>query len=119
MPGTRKCLECDNPVFGRLDKKFCSDACRNAYNNKIRSEDLSIIRNTNNLLKKNRLILAEICTGDKYKTTKSVLQKKGYLFQYMTHQRTTQNGSVYHFVYDYGLLELEQGYVLIVKDNRN
>ena len=29
------CLECGDKLFGRIDKKFCSDACRNAYNNKI------------------------------------------------------------------------------------
>jgi len=25
----KKCLECDNEFVGRVDKKFCSDMCRN------------------------------------------------------------------------------------------
>ena len=31
----RTCLECDNIVRGRVDKKFCSDYCRNADNTMI------------------------------------------------------------------------------------
>lgn len=34
MEVQKKCLECERPVFARVDKKFCSDGCRNAYNNK-------------------------------------------------------------------------------------
>ena len=26
----KKCLECDENVIGRIDKKFCSDYCRNS-----------------------------------------------------------------------------------------
>ena len=33
----KMCPECGKPVFGRIDKKFCSDACRNAFNNKANS----------------------------------------------------------------------------------
>lgn len=28
----KKCLNCENEVFGRKDKVFCSDNCRNKYN---------------------------------------------------------------------------------------
>ena len=28
----KKCLNCENKVFGRKDKVFCSDNCRNKYN---------------------------------------------------------------------------------------
>ncbi len=31
----RTCLECHEKIVGREDKKFCSDGCRNAYNNKM------------------------------------------------------------------------------------
>jgi hypothetical protein len=29
----KKCLKCNNEVRGRSDKKFCSNKCRNNYNN--------------------------------------------------------------------------------------
>ena len=32
------CPECGDKLKGRADKKFCSDACRNAYNNKLNSD---------------------------------------------------------------------------------
>ncbi len=57
MEVQKKCLECERPVFGRVDKKFCSDGCRNAYNNKNKAAATNYIRNVNNLLAKNRRIL--------------------------------------------------------------
>ena len=52
MEAQKKCLECERPVFGRADKKFCSDGCRNAYNNKNKAAATNYIRNVNNLLAK-------------------------------------------------------------------
>ena len=48
----KKCLECDEKVIGRIDKKFCSDYCRNSYNNKVDKASKNLIRNTNNRLRK-------------------------------------------------------------------
>jgi hypothetical protein len=39
-------------IVGREDKKFCSDGCRNAYNNKINKDSNNYMRNTNNKLRK-------------------------------------------------------------------
>ncbi len=112
------CQECDKSLMGRIDKKFCSDTCRNAYNNRINSDVTGLIRNTNNQLRKNRRILEELCPDEKAKASKSFLVGKGFDFNLITHLRTTQKGSVYYFVYDFGYLALENDYYLIVKDNR-
>ena len=53
----RACLECGAKIVGRIDKKFCSDACRNAYNNRINKDSKNLIRNTNNRLRRNYRIL--------------------------------------------------------------
>ena len=45
--------------MGRIDKKFCSDACRNAYNNKQNKDQTNLMRNINNKLRKNFKILSE------------------------------------------------------------
>jgi predicted nucleic acid-binding Zn ribbon protein len=118
-PMTKNCPECGNIILGRLDKKFCSDMCRNTYNNRLKADSNNTVRNINNVLKKNRRILEEICPEDKYKTTRATLLKKGFAFNQITHFRKTQNGSTYYFVYDYGYLELDNDYILIVKDNRS
>ena len=44
----KRCLECNDVLHGRSDKKFCSDACRNTYNNKKKSinpEDMGLTTN--------------------------------------------------------------------------
>jgi hypothetical protein len=105
-------------MAGRADKKFCSDMCRNSYNNRLNSDTYNVVRNTNNQLRRNRRILEEICPGEKARAAKSTLLAKGFDFSLLTSLRPTQKGNVYYFVYDYGYLELENDQYLIVKDNR-
>ncbi len=93
--------------------------CRNNFNNKLKSVDVNYVRNINNILKKNRRILELICPEEKQKTTRNALQKKGFDFNFITHQRKTQAGAIYFFVYDFGYLELENDFFLVVKDNRS
>lgn len=112
------CQECGQPLAGRVDKKFCSDMCRNSYNNRLNSDSYNLIRNVNNQLRKNRRILEELCPDDKSKTTKQVLLGKGFDFNLITNIRPTLKGSIYHFVYDYGYLELDNDFYLIVRDKR-
>ncbi len=92
--------------------------CRNTHNNKQNAASTSLIRNTNYSLKKNYTILENICRDDKAKTTRSSLLEKGFDFNLITSIRTTKKGSTYHFVYDYGYLELDNDFFLVVKDNR-
>jgi len=112
------CLECEKPLVGRVDKKFCSDMCRNSYNNRLNSDSYNVVRNMNNQLRKNRRILEELCPEEKAKTTKNTLATKGFDFNLITSIRPTQKGNIYHFVYDYGYLELDNDFYLIVKDKR-
>ncbi|MFN4147295.1 MAG: hypothetical protein ACK4GN_15830 [Runella sp.] len=115
----KECLECGEKIVGRSDKKFCSDLCRNAYNNKLNADANNLVRNINNRLRRNRRILEEICQEDKVKTTKTTLQREGFDFGYFTHIRTTQKGATYYFVYEFGYLALENDFYLIVKDRKS
>lgn len=112
----RKCLECSDTLRGRADQKFCSDACRNSYNNRNHSDVTSLMRNVNNILRKNRKILLNCTEAKKTKISRDNLIQKGFNFTYFTHIYTTKKGSSYYFCYDYGYLILEGGYCLIVKD---
>ncbi len=111
------CLECEEPIKGRSDKKFCSDYCRNAYNNKINKESKNLIRNTNNRLKKNFKILSELNTTGKIKTTKSKLLDKNFDFNLFTSIYTTKTGNVYYYVYNQGYLKLEKDYYLLIRSD--
>lgn len=113
----RACLECGSKVVGRIDKKFCSDYCRNTYNNKVNKESKNLIRNTNNQLRKNYKILIELNTTGKTKVTRRKLFDRGFDFRLFTSIYTTKTGNVYFYVYDQGYLELENElYLLIKKD---
>lgn len=110
------CLECGEKIIGRSDKKFCNDACRNAYNNKQNKDSNNFMRNVNNKLRKNYRILGEINVDGKTKVPKSKLVGLGFDFDYFTNIRVYKNGSEYKFIYDYGYKLLEDDFVLIVKN---
>ena len=55
----KTCLECGEKIVGRVDKKFCSDYCRNAHHNNLNKDRKNLVRNVNNLLRKNYRILEE------------------------------------------------------------
>lgn len=110
------CLECGEKIIGRSDKKFCNDACRNAYNNKQNKDSSNLMRNVNNKLRKNYRILVEVNIDGKTKVTRSKLDSLGFDFDYFTNVKVYKNGSEYKFIYDYGYKLLEDDFVLIVKN---
>jgi len=114
------CLDCGEPITGRMDKKFCSDMCRNNYNNRLNSEVTNYVRNVNNILRKNRRILLELIpTEGKISVHKDKLANKGFNFSYFTHLYTTQKGNSYRFVYEYGYLPLENDfYMLVIREQK-
>lgn len=113
----RLCPECEKPVFGRADKKFCSDACRNSYNNRTHSTVTKYMRQVNNTLTKNRRILQEMNPDGKKKTHKDKLLKKGFDFDFYTNSYITKAGDTYRFCYEHGYLLLDEGFVLLVERN--
>lgn len=111
----RKCLECDEPLRGRADQKFCSDACRNAFNNQKLGSTTNNMRKINRILKKNHSILKDLNPDEKTTTYKSVMVKRGFNFNHFTHIYKTRNGRVYYFCYDQGFSALENNKFLLVK----
>lgn len=111
----RVCLECKEKIVGREDKKFCSDYCRNSYNNKLNKDSKNLVRNVNNRLRKNLRILEELNPHKKITASKSKLLSKGFDFNYFTSIYTTKAGKTYYFVYDQGYLPLENDYYALVK----
>lgn len=112
----RLCLECGTEIHGRSDKKFCSDHCRNAYNNRVDKHSKNLVRNINNRLRKNYKILSGYPLNDgKARTTRMRLLDKGFDFDHITNLYTTKKGTTYYFVYDMGYLPLDNDYYMIVK----
>lgn len=117
----RTCLNCAKPVKGRADKKFCDDYCRNNYNNQIKAYSNNMIRNINNALRKNRRILEGLLpdSEDTAKITKQHVLGRGFDFNYLTHTYTNKKGNTYFFCYDYGYLELDGDWLLLVRLKKN
>lgn len=111
-----ECLECGEKIIGRSDKKFCNDACRNAFNNKHNKDSTNLMRNVNNKLRKNHRILEELNIEGKTKIAKAKLDGLGFDFNFFTNIKVYKNGSEYKFVYDQGYKMLEDEFVLLVKN---
>ena len=111
----KNCLECDTKIVGRVDKKFCSDGCRNSYNNRINKDTVNLIRNTNNRLRKNYRVLEQLNPKQTTKIAKNKLTEQGFDFNFFTSIYTTKAGKTYYFVYNLGYLDLEDGYYALVK----
>lgn len=109
------CLECGDKIIGREDKKFCSDGCRNAFNNKINKDSTNYMRNINNKLRKNYRILSELNVEGKSKALKAKMINKGFDFDFMTSILHTKSGNTYYFVYDQGYMVLDNDFYILVK----
>jgi hypothetical protein len=110
------CMQCQKPLHGRTDKKFCDDYCRNAHNNALKAVPYNLVRNINNQLAKNRRLLEEVVPDNEEigKTTREKLVTKGFSFKYITHTYTNKKGNIYFFCYDFGYLPLEGDWLLVV-----
>ena len=112
----RKCLQCYEQLVGRADQKFCSDECRNVYNNnKFNNESNKVINSVNRILKKNYSILSSFLAEGKVTTSKIDLQKKGYQFDFFTSVGTTRSGRVNYFCYNQGFRENEHDKITLLR----
>lgn len=111
----KSCPECGDKIIGRSDKRYCSDACRNAHNNSLNKDGKNLVRNINNRIRKNYRILETLNAKEKTKVKKETLLKHGFNFKFFTGQYVTKTGSVYFYVYDQGYLPLENDWYLLVK----
>ncbi len=111
---TRSCLTCNTKIIGRIDKRFCSDYCRNIYHNDQNRDITNYMRKVNNILRKNRRILASFNPEGKSKIKETQLMEEGFNFAYHTNVYSTQKGAKYYFCYDQGYIKLEDGWIALV-----
>ena len=89
----RTCLQCHKRIFGRQDKKFCSNQCRSLYNNRAENEHLGYVRRINQALRKNWIILTEL-TQEKVPVliTREALIERAFDFSLHTGLEVTPTG---------------------------
>ncbi len=99
----KTCLNCDNVLVGRLDKKFCSADCRNEYNNRRYREEQQAVIQINKILKNNRKILQQLNpTGSQMDVSPELLTKSGFNFNYFTNVEHDDSGKQFNYCYDQG-----------------
>ncbi len=112
----KECANCGIKITGRSDKKFCSEQCRNEFNNQLNKDVNNYVRNINNILRKNRRILADMNPEGKTKVHKDKMLANGFDFSYYTNTYTTKADSTYYFCYEQGYLPIGNDfYALVVK----
>ena len=114
----RICLECKDKLRGRKDQKFCSDYCRNAFNNRQNEDANKYVRRINGILRKNRRILEKCNPSGKITVDGIRLAEEGFNFHYFTNIYTTQKGGHYFFCYEQGYRKLDNDqYILVLKQD--
>jgi predicted nucleic acid-binding Zn ribbon protein len=97
------CKVCKEPLEGRIDKKFCSDACRCAYFNKSKLRERNEIRKIDRILKKNRKILKMLFDAGRLQASHQELEIMGFEFGYATQVLVANETEIRYYCYDLGL----------------
>jgi len=107
----RVCLDCGGKILGRSDKKFCSDQCRNNYNNRINRDINNYVRNVHAQLRRNRKILADLYDEDIRRIHRDALFALGYNFTFFTHLVETKDGQKWSYCFEYGFRDTDDEYI--------
>lgn len=88
------CVICDEALFGRSDRRFCSYKCKNKYHADVRRTAKHLAKDQLQLLHKNRRILSELLDEKvtEFEINKIVLQRKGFDFQCVSGFKMTDFG---------------------------
>lgn len=110
-----KCLKCQQVFFGRSDKRFCSVACKNAYHNAKRKNDL--VHQVDASLHRNRFTLERLFSDNQGPKvlSKEILKDQGFLFEYATQIEVTPEGELIRVVYDYSWKQISDHEILVQK----
>src|SRR5688572_671176 len=105
----KKCIECGEPIEGRIDKKFCNEYCRSSYHGKIKKlNENSIYLRVNNQLKQNRKILKKVFAPGTSQVNAEILHSAGFDKNYYTNTWTAKNGNQYFFCFEFGFRLLQE-----------
>lgn len=101
------CLNCDQPLYGRSDKKFCSPQCRYEFNNyvkKFNNTEKKIIEMT---LLQNYDILDRLLSINRKSASRDELRALGFDIDYCTFTTVRTTHRVYRcFNIEYRITKL-------------
>ena len=111
-PLEQECQWCHKSLFGRTDKRFCNDDCRNAFNRNKRKKAILAIPEGEKIIKslrKNYEILYRLSAGRElpFRISRHELIVQGFHFKFHTASNlvTRENRmDLYHYCFDLGWL---------------
>jgi len=113
----RVCLDCGARLLGRSDKKFCSDQCRNNYNNRLNRDQNNYVRNVHAQLRRNRKVLSDLFEAGHHRIHRDALLARGYNFTFFTHLVEPREGLKWLYCFEYGFRESGEGYLEIARSS--
>lgn len=102
------CRVCNEPIVGRIDKKYCSPKCRSANDYEKRLDDNPFFYTVDKILKSNRKILKQFNKSGFTTLRKEKLIKEGFNPKFFTHYWKNKKGQVYLFCFEFGFLEIKK-----------
>ncbi len=100
------CKYCDEKLEGRVDKIYCDEHCKSAYNYKVsKNKEASFFNKVEKQLKANRRLLKLYNKAGKAIIRKEDLIASGFNPKFFTHYWKNTKGDVYLFCFEFGYLE--------------
>ena len=115
---SKLCPVCNEKVYGRRDKVYCSLKCKSTaqYEDRLENEQFYLL--VEKRLRTNRKVLKKYNQAGKATIRKDELLQEGFNPKFFTHYWKNRQGDVYLFCYEFGFLERKendkQKYVLIL-----
>lgn len=108
------CKQCAKPVVGRSDKRFCSDFCRNSFNNLKNRKTFTFMRSIHSELSLNRRILKGYAMEGRSNLKRYELEVRGFRFDLVT-ALVKKSDKTYRCCYEFAY-EMEGESVHLVTD---
>lgn len=116
MNSPKLCPVCEAPIRGRIDKIYCSIACKSMAQYEQRQEKETVFLRVDKQLKTNRKILKKYNRSGKTIIRRTKIHQEGFDPKYFTHYWKNKNGDVYFFCYDFGFLKIQENQANILKN---
>jgi len=120
QPYERLCLNCEKELFGRLDKKFCNDTCRNNFNRRRKTDHQQELspeaQRTMRLIRKNYDILRRLSSHRKLPCviSKHELTEQNFHFKFCTSIYQNQHKEIYFYCFEYGWKKTPDDKIMLV-----
>jgi len=112
------CPICGGKLAGRLDKRFCSNACRAHYFRGKRAERKPVSGTIDAILHRNWKILSEFYESvgkRKFFIELAKLSRRGFHLNYYTTSSVNAELKQYYYVYDFGWMMFSEKEVMVIK----